>query len=131
MGSKFWLVGLETTPVWDTENAINEADLVITLGRGCLEAMACERAVLVYDYHGGDGMLRPRNWREIRKHNFSGRRFKINYDVDMMAKEIAGYSRQMGKKNREYVMNHHNIEVEAKVWTELYGLAMETGVPGC
>jgi len=129
LGYKFWLVGLETTPVWDTESVINRSDLVITLGRGCLEAMACGRAVLVYDMHGGDGMLRPRNWEHIRRHNFSGRRFKINYDIDLMAKEIVGYSKEMGYQNREYVLEHHNANIEALKWVDLYKRAIEIGVP--
>lgn len=48
------------------------------MGRGALEAMFCERAVIVFDYQGGDGLVTENNFEEIIKCNLSGRRFKSN-----------------------------------------------------
>lgn len=42
------MLGMVRSTAWHTEDAINEADLVITLGRGALESMACGRAVMVW-----------------------------------------------------------------------------------
>jgi glycosyltransferase involved in cell wall biosynthesis len=46
-------IGLPDNPVMNVESYINDADIVVTLGRGSLEAMACERNVIVFDMHGG------------------------------------------------------------------------------
>jgi len=54
------------TPIWNIEDKINEVDLVVSLGRGAYEAMACGRNVLILDNRKytnkgiiGDGLLTP------------------------------------------------------------------------
>ena len=71
---------------------ISEADIVFSLGRGVIEALLCKRAVIVFDSNGGDGMVTPENFDEIRKHNFSGRRFNKDYSVDDLIEEIKKYN---------------------------------------
>jgi glycosyltransferase involved in cell wall biosynthesis len=97
--------------VFETEKYINKADLVISLGRGVLEAMACGRAVIVYDYQGGDGMVTKNNINEIRKNNFSGRRFKKDYDVATLIQEIRRYKKPMGDINRKIILKDYNASL--------------------
>jgi len=87
---KLILIG-KVKSVQNVEDYTNKADIVISLGRGILEGMACGRAAIVYDYQGGDGMITEDNITEIRKHNFSGRRFKKDYDVMDLIQEIKKY----------------------------------------
>jgi len=126
---RFWVVGQEKLAQWDVEAAIDNADLVVTLGRGCLESMACGRAVLVFDMHGADGLLRPKNWTEVRKNNFSGRRYKHQWTVDDIVQEMEGYTQMMGSLNRAYAVKHHNIDVEVEQWKVIYLRAIKIGVP--
>lgn len=101
----------KTKPVLKTEDYINEADIVISLGRGILEAMSCGRAAIVYDYQGGDGVITPNTILEIRKWHFSGKRFKKNYDVSGLVKEIQKYEQSMGKINRELILKDYNASL--------------------
>jgi glycosyltransferase involved in cell wall biosynthesis len=47
----------EPSLLWNVEDKINKADLVVAYGRSAYEAMACDRNVLVYGVSGGDGMM--------------------------------------------------------------------------
>lgn len=93
---------------------INRSDLVISLGRGILEAMSCGRAALVYDLKMGDGMITVSNINEIRKNNFSGRRFKINYDAVSLAKEIKKYRKEMGEINRKIILEDYSASTKVE-----------------
>ena len=94
--------------VLNVEDYINKADIVVSLGRGILEAMACGRAAIVYDYQGGDGMITEENITEIRKHNFSGRTFKKNFDITELILEIEKYQKSMGAINRQIILRDYN-----------------------
>lgn len=107
---KFIVIG-KVKSVTNIEDYINKADIVISLGRGILEAMACGRAAIVYDYQSGDGMITEENITEIRKHNFSGRRFKKDYDVMDLIQEIKKYKKSMGKINREIILKDYNVSL--------------------
>lgn len=101
----------KTHRVLDTESYIDKADIVISLGRGIMEAMACGRAAIVYDYQGGDGIITRSNIEEIRKHNFSGRRFRDKYDAPALVREIVKYEKRMGIINRELILNEHSASL--------------------
>lgn len=107
---KLNIVG-KTKKVLNIEDYINQADIVVSLGRGILEGMACGRAAIVYDYQGGDGMITKNSINEIRKHNFSGRRFKKNYGVTDLIQEIKKYEKCMGKINREIILKDYSVSL--------------------
>ena len=94
--------------VKNVEDYINEADLVVSLGRGAYEAMACGRAVIVFDKRDymdkmiGDGIITKDNVNEAVKNNFSGRRYEIEFDVNGLVDELKKYDQSMGDINREY-----------------------------
>lgn len=52
---------------------IYDADVVVGMGRAILEALMCQRAAIVYDIHGGDGLVTESNFSMLAFHNFSGR----------------------------------------------------------
>lgn len=81
----------------DIAALINEADIVVSLGRGAYEALACNRPVLVYDerpYNGAksDGIITPQNFHAIRNNNCSGRCFSVAPDVPHIISEIQSYN---------------------------------------
>ncbi|NCU28271.1 MAG: glycosyltransferase [Candidatus Moranbacteria bacterium] len=119
-------VGLPENPVSNVEDSINESDLVVTLGRGALESMSCGRNVLVYDIHGGDGMIDENSFWEIRKNNFSGRRFSKRYNIEELEKEISKYNKDTGLKLRGIIEKENSIDVILnkiiKIYSECIGL---------
>ena len=128
-GAEVGYTGLEDGAVWNTEETINGADLVISLGRGIVEAMACGRAALVFDWHGADGIVTADNYFETRKHNFSGRRFGHALDAEGLAGELKKYRPAMGDANRALALEHHDIGKAVKRYEELYRRAINAGAP--
>ncbi len=104
-------VGYPDNSVENVQDYINDADLVITLGRGAIEAMACERSVIVYDVHGADGLVDENNFFEIRKNNFSGRRYKINFSTHDLEKEILKFNPDLGRELRKIILEENSKSV--------------------
>lgn len=114
------VVGGQIKSVWEVEKFINNADLVISLGRGALEAMACNREVIIYDYNGSDGLIRKENYHEVRKNNFSGRRYANHYSVEELVKEMKKYNPVEAKKNRDIILKHHEINSVVEKMIKMY-----------
>jgi len=102
-------IGMVARPVRNVEDRINEADVVVSLGRGIIEAMACGRAAFVYDVHGGDGYVTPETYETLRRVNFSGRSSRREFTAEELAEELSRYSARMGDANRELALAHHDI----------------------
>ncbi len=121
------VVGGNGTMAWDVEPYIQEADIVIGLGRGILEAMACEKPVIVGDYNGYDGAITTEfEYKTIRKSNFSGRS-DIIIDVPDAAYIKTEIERIMsvgidniGKQNREFVLKYHDVKKAADKFEQIY-----------
>lgn len=60
------------TAVDDPAGPIDEADIVITSGRGVLEALACERNVYVMDFLGAKGYVEEASIRRLRADSYAG-----------------------------------------------------------
>lgn len=89
---------------------INEADIVVSLGRGVVEAMLCGRVPLVFDIHGGDGLVTPDNLHEIRACNFSGRCHRKDYTLDDLVSELGKYRQEYGARLREMALEQFGSE---------------------
>jgi len=120
IGVKFLKCNKYTDNVWNIEDVINEADLVIGLGRSAYDAMACGRCVLVYDFREqymgeylGDGMLTAQNIAQAMTHNCSGRASRLKYDETSFIAEMQKYSPQLAAWSREYAVEHLNIRKAA------------------
>jgi len=113
------------TPI---EDQIAWADLVITLGRGALEAMAQGKLVLVADnreYIGsyGDGYVNHDNIREIAVCNFSGRRFKHPLTREWIDAELEKYDQWDSDLLYTYVKEHHDAQKIVVRYLELINRA--------
>lgn len=115
-----------TDNVWSIEDMINESDLVVGLGRSAYDAMACGRAVLVYDFRQymgeflGDGMLTPESIGKSMLCNCSGRASRLRYDEQAFIDEMQKYSPELAAWSREYALENLNIEVAAKKYLAVY-----------
>ena len=112
--------------IWNVEEMINWADLVVSLGRGAYEAMSCGRSVFVYDTREytelktGDGIVTKENCNELLKNNFSGRRFKIPYSVKDLERELLKYDSTIGEFNRKFALENFDVRKTAKQYLKLY-----------
>lgn len=106
---KFWL-----------ERQMNNHDLIISVGRGCYEAMSCGREVLVWGNYGLDG-LASSDFDNFLTCNCSGRynSFKIT-DNDRLQFYIDSYSADKARANRQLIINKMNIQNVAKAIRDLY-----------
>lgn len=113
-------------PIWDIEQMINYSDMVVSLGRGAYESMACGRNVFVLDnrqYVGqgiiGDGILTQENIRHSLKNNCSGRQFAVHFDYESIKDELKLYHPDNGYYLRDFALNELNIERQAEKYLKL------------
>jgi hypothetical protein len=100
--------------IWNIEDEMNKADLVISIGRGVIESMSCGRAVIVYDHRPystdyGDGMLTPEIIDVSLGCNFSGRSLKRKFIREGLMEEINKYHPSMGDYNLVYAHEHFDV----------------------
>lgn len=126
MGVKFMKCNKYTDNVWNIEDVICQADLVVGLGRSAYDAMACGRCALVYDFREymneflGDGMLTPENFGKAMSHNCSGRASRLKYDEQSFIQEMQKYSPQLAAWSREYALEHLSIQNAAGKYLDYY-----------
>ena len=97
---------------WEVQNEINSADLVVTLGRGCLESMACGRNVIVHGAYGADGYVDDESIGEFRKFNCSGRRYGKDFSkINDFVQEATKYDPKQGEKNRKYILENNDVKI--------------------
>jgi len=114
INSELNLVGKDFAWVWEMEEVYNQADLVITLGRGCIEAMACNKPVICLGHWGvnqllsSDGLINKDNYSEIRENNFSSRRFRQEFELKDIVEELSKYDPTTNY--RKIVEKEHDIK---------------------
>lgn len=128
-GVELSAVGAGSTVVLNVEDYVNEVDLVVTSGRGVVEAMACGRAVIVYSAHGADGMITPENFEASREFGFSGRAIRREFTVETFIKELAQYNLAMGEINSSLVRTDHDMENQVGRYEQIYEKALSEGGP--
>lgn len=103
-------------PIFNVETEINNADLVISLGRGVYESMACGRNVLILDKRPyipkpplGDGLITDKNIDDFILNNCSGRFTNTVFSEQNIIDEIMKYDYRLGEFTREYALKNLNI----------------------
>jgi hypothetical protein len=111
---------------WDMEDQINDADIVVSCGRGAVEGMACGRAVLSFDYrpYNGqamcDGWIHPDTLSVIQSVNYSTRGFNAPVDgPEPLLDAMGAYEEIMGDTNRLMAVDHHDVRIIAQEYLEL------------
>jgi hypothetical protein len=94
------------------KEGITWADLVITAGRGCYEALSCGKNVMVVNRNGSDGMVTEDNIFKLRKNNCSGRRNAFQWSAKEIRNELKKYDPT--RSLREYILKHNNIDIAAQ-----------------
>ncbi len=105
--------GVEVTVVggsqqrYDVAEAVADADIVVAKNRAALDAMACGRAVYVFDMFGGDGWVTPDRYAVLEADNFAGQATDRVIDATELARDLGEYDARMGMANRDLVVQHH------------------------
>lgn len=118
-------IGLPDHAVHNVADYINNADLVVTLGKGVLESIACKRNVIVYDQNGADGFMMTELYYESRKNNFSGRRFKKRIDQDQFMYLLKKYDPNIMEDLYNIVKKNHSLERTCEDLLDCYALAIK------
>lgn len=120
MGIKLKLLNKLKNPIFNVEDEINKSDLVVSLGRGVYESLACGRNVLILDKRPyikapplGDGLIFPNNMNDFIKNNCSGRYSYRNYNEELIEAELLKYDSSLGDFGREYALKNLNIKHQA------------------
>jgi len=110
--------------------AINAADVVVSLGRGVVEAMLCGRVPLVFDVHGGDGLVTPDNFDLLRHCNFSGRSLRHEYTIADLVGEFGKYRPAYGVELRKRALAGHGLAANLPRLLDIYaGVAAASASP--
>jgi glycosyltransferase involved in cell wall biosynthesis/uncharacterized small protein (DUF1192 family) len=118
-------IGFPAENVWDVEDYINDADIVVTLGRGVMEAAACKRVVIVYDYNGADGLVTKETFPEFRKKNFSGRTNRRHYTVEEFMEVLDHYDPLIPEEVAEF-FPEHDLHTITGHYVSLYEAAVNS-----
>lgn len=105
--------------------AINDADLVVSLGRGVVEAMFCGRVPLVFDVHGGDGLVTPENLEELKTCNFSGRYHRTEYTLTDIIAEFKKYRQSYGAQLQEMAKSEFALDKHIPRLLEIYSKTID------
>ena len=92
---------------YDVATAVADADIVIAKARAALDAMACGRAVYVFDVFGGDGWVTPASYPALEADNFAGQATGRVLDGRALARDLEDYRPEMGTINRDLILQHH------------------------
>lgn len=108
LGLEFKAVGSPYGRSRNVAETINNADLVVTWGRGILEAMACGRPAISYNKRMGAGYITPEVYMENRIYNLGGIRSRYTFNLEELMGEIKKYNPEDGAVNRALIMEYHD-----------------------
>lgn len=110
--------------IWHLESLINEADLVVGIGRSVYDAMACGRPVISFDKRKysqalGDGYLNAQNLEVSIRHNCSGRGSGKTMDAESFKEELKKYNPSDGQFLRDFALKEFNIEKSVQQYLDV------------
>jgi hypothetical protein len=84
---------------------------------------------IVFDAEGGDGMVTPDNFSEIMQHNFSSRRYKLQFTSETLADEIRKYKPEYGTQLRELALQEFSADSQVERLIDVYEKYVGSPVP--
>lgn len=104
----------------DIRSELMVADVVVTIGRGAIEAMACGRPVILLSVAGGDGLLTPDTAMAARRTNYSGLMSRTIPTAHELAADLRRATPDLGEWGRRWVEEHHDVRRLAPRFVALY-----------
>lgn len=104
---------------YSTPDIMNDVDVVVSLGRGALEAMSCGRCVITWDVKSGWGGVGDGYLDDLTRLTgyVAGPYLKRSLD---WGEELAKYDPEHGERNREYILKHHDVRNIAKEYIKIW-----------
>lgn len=96
------------------------ARVVVSLGRGIIEAMMSEAVPVVFDYRGGDGVVTAGNRDVLAERNFSGRTLELETDHENVRAHLgAAMLADVGDMRAWAVKRYDARMLVDKLWGEI------------
>ncbi len=123
LGLKFRRIG-DKNLKYDVLPELEWADIVIGLGRTALEALSCNKKVIVADRRdysdlGMDGLLTVENIKDVQQNNFSGRRYKKPICYLSIRDELKKALNDSSTWERQYILDNYDINSIIKQYISL------------
>ncbi len=116
LGIKVLTADKDTDNLWNVEDRINQADMLIGIGRSLYDGMACGRPAISFDSRPylmdrpfGDGYITRDMIRHSIRKNCCGGIYKRFFDVDSFTEELKKYNPADGQWMREFALEELNI----------------------
>lgn len=123
MGAKVAAIGMNFSPMFNTELALKDADVVFGMGRSVLEGVAAGRLGVVLGRWGYGGIIKESTVETIRRFNFSGRNAADPQELptpEELAKHITeAYQPSILDWGKQYVAREHNAVLAAEAYMRL------------
>lgn len=124
LGINLMYLNKDKNPIWNVEDVINKADLVVGLGRSVYEAMACGRPVIIYDNRAysesfADGYVVHKLATSL-SHNCSGRFYKLKLTEEMMIEEFEKYNSMDGEILKKNILDDMTIQLAVDKYLNLF-----------
>lgn len=123
---KFLSCNKHTDNVWEVEKLINEADLVVGIGRSLYDAMACGRCVISFDNRDihknptGNGYINALNIDKCLEDNCIGRNNPIEITEEFFINELRKYNPLDGIWARNFALKNLNMKESARFYIDLF-----------
>lgn len=103
---------------------LNWADIVVAVGRSALEAMSCDKKLIIadkrnYANYGMDGFLKKEIVNKSSENNFTGRALRKKINFFSIRKEIKEALKSNENWEREYIIENHNISIISESYLSL------------
>lgn len=124
LGLNLAFLDKNVNPTWNVEDVINEADLVVGLGRSAYEAMACGRPVIIFDIRAysesfADGYITYKLANSLTR-NCSGRFYKLKLTEETMKEEFKKYNPLDGEILKKHILDDMSIQIVVDKYLNLY-----------
>jgi len=108
----------DRNPTWDISDEVKQADIVVSYGRGAVEAMACDKAVIVFDARRqeprADGFITADNVAHLSQFNFSGRANGQVWSIEDIEAALYAFDPSIHTGfGRARATRHHNVDAAA------------------
>ena len=112
-------------PIWDVDEEMKQADIVVGCGRTAIEALACGKQVLVFDCRNpfeipmADGWIREGNVDRLRMFNFSCRANAYHVTTEDLEKMLYNYRNLEPYWQRSWAEEHADIRKKADDYLDM------------
>lgn len=117
-GAKIAAVGQNFAQTDDLSKAIEDADVVVGMGRSVLEGVCAGRLGIVHGRWGTGGVICEENVEELRRCNFSGRNSegRMMTKEEMIAEIDKHYNARTIEWGKKYIRTQHNAAIAAEAY---------------